>query len=139
MSIKYIDRWFFAISFQKIISIWNHNKLISTEAVQKVCGQKTNCFYYNYIDSFHILSSVLCDIIISKYKISNCWSISHNVPFSTVNIAKIYRLKAQYVKVSYTDKQMKHTSYWIYEILMKGDNVTFKKKHLGLAIKSSQR
>ncbi|KAF8778534.1 hypothetical protein HNY73_015248 [Argiope bruennichi] len=51
-----------------------------------------------------------------------------NVPFSAADIAKIWRLKAQNVKVSDIAKQMKRSRSGIYEILSKDANSIVKKR-----------
>ncbi|KAF8788328.1 hypothetical protein HNY73_009843 [Argiope bruennichi] len=50
-----------------------------------------------------------------------------NVQFSAADIAKIWRLKAQNVKVSDIAKQMKRKRSGIYEILSKDANFIVKK------------
>ncbi|KAF8787989.1 Transposable element Tc3 transposase like protein [Argiope bruennichi] len=61
-----------------------------------------------------------------------------NVPFSAADIVKIWRLKAQNVKVSDIAKQMKRSRSGIYEILSKDANPIVKKRS-GRPRKTSQR
>ncbi|KAF8766939.1 hypothetical protein HNY73_019954 [Argiope bruennichi] len=61
-----------------------------------------------------------------------------NVQFSAADIAKIWRLKAQNVKVSDIAKQMKRSRSGIYEILSKDTNSIVKKRSGGPR-KTSQR